>query len=300
MKRLIVTSTLMLMAMIAAPANAAEEAVETSGAAAMESAQADADHGAPHKKVILKKKKKGKKKVVVVHRRPRHVVQPVVVHKRRVVVHSGPPVVETVHHVPARRREVTHRQYVRRPVEDRMLGLGVRLSGVTVEGEKLNLATVENPTMGGLGLQVRGKVSRNVGLELATDVLYGQTDDMKQTTVPIMLSAMYYIVPEGKFKVYGLLGAGVHLTKLEYDKGFRHDLVEIAGQAGGGLELRLSRDFSLNADLRFLGLYMNISDTRAIETKCQGLSGAITCGGVKDADKFNAGAQFMVGANIYF
>lgn len=182
-----------------------------------------------------------------------------------------------------------------------MLGIGVRLSGVAVDGDKLNLGAVENPTMGGFGLQIRGKVSPNVGLELATDVLYGQTDIMDQTTVPITLSAMYYLVPRGKFRLYGLLGGGVHLTKLEYHNGFRHDLVEIAGQAGGGMELRFSQDFGLSADLRFIGLYKNIESESSIESKCMGLSGAtINCSGVKQADKFNAGAQFMVGANMYF
>jgi hypothetical protein len=180
-----------------------------------------------------------------------------------------------------------------------MLGIGLRLSGVTVDGEKLNLATVENPTMGGLGLQFRGKVSSHVGLELAMDVLYGQTDDMRQTTVPVTLSALYYFIPRGTFKLYGLLGGGVHFTKLEYNFGMRHDLAEIAGQAGGGIELRLSRDFSINADMRFIGLYKNIDEMSSIQSKCISHTG-MQCGGITDTDRFNVGAQFMAGANFYF
>ncbi len=304
MKRLTTYATLLMLALAPAAVSAGESAANSN-----EVAEA-AEHGKGkhhHKKKYKKYKKHKKHKKVVVrgrrhgHHGPRVVVRPVVRHRRKVVVHSGPPVVETVRHVPARRRSVTHRQYVRRPVEDRLLGIGVRLSGVTVDGDKLNLASVENPTMGGLGLQIRGKLSRNVGLELATDVLYGQTDVMDQTTVPITLSAMYYLIPRGKFKLYGVLGGGVHLTKLEYHTGFRHDLVEIAGQAGAGMELRLSQDFGISADLRFIGLYKNIESESSIESKCMGLSGAtINCGGVKQTEKFNAGAQFMVGANMYF
>ncbi len=310
MKRLTTYATLLMLALAPAAVSAGEAATESNQ---VQAEADDANHGKgkhKHKKKYKKYKSHKKHKKVVVHgshhghhghHGPRVVVRPVVRHRRRVVVHSGPAVVNTVHHVPARRRAVTHRQYVRRPVEDRLLGIGVRLSGVTVDGDKLNLGAVENPTMGGLGLQIRGKLSKNVGLELATDVLYGQTDFMDQTTVPITLSAMYYLIPRGKFKLYGLLGGGVHLTKLEYNSGFRHDLVEIAGQAGGGMELRLSQDFGLSADLRFIGLYKNIESESSIESKCMGLSGStINCGGVKQTEKFNAGAQFMVGANMYF
>jgi hypothetical protein len=304
MKRLTTYATLLMLALAPAAVSAGESATNSNE---VQAEVDDANHGKGKHKHKKKYKSHKKHKTVVVHgkrrshRGPRVVVRPVVRHRRHVVVHSGPAVVNTVHHVPARRRAVTHRQYVRRPVEDRLLGIGVRLSGVTVDGDKLNLGAVENPTMGGLGLQIRGKVSKNVGLELATDVLYGQTEYMDQTTVPITLSAMYYFIPRGKFKLYGLLGGGVHLTKLEYHSGFRHDLVEIAGQAGAGMELRFSQDFGLSADLRFIGLYKNIESESSIESKCMGLSGStINCGGIKQTEKFNAGAQFMVGANMYF
>jgi hypothetical protein len=301
MKRLATYSTMLLLALAPAGLLAGESKDQIAHSM---SSQESAEHGKKKQKKYYKKKV-AHKQVLVKKRRHGHgptvVVSPVIQHRRRVVVHSGPPVVEVVNHVPARRRAVTHRQYQRRPAEDRMLGLGLRLSGIAVDGDKLNLASVENPTMGGLGLQIRGKLSKNVGLELAADVLYGQTDEMEQTTVPITLSAMYYLIPRGKFKLYGLVGGGVHLTKLEYARGFRHDLVEIAGQAGAGVELKLSDDFGINADLRFIGLYKNIGEEAPIESKCMGLSGAtISCNGVYNTDKFNAGAQFMVGANMYF
>ncbi len=298
MKRISTYATLLMLALAPAAGSAGELATSSS------EVQVDSDAAAKGKYKGKNQKKYKKQKKVVIRSRnrgPRVVVAPVIHQHRRVVVHSGPPVVETVRYVPARRTAVTHKQYARRPVEDRMLGIGIRFSGVAVDGEKLNLGSVENPTMGGLGLQIRGKVSPNVGLELATDVLYGETDVMDQTTVPITLSAMYYLIPRGKFKLYGLLGGGVHLTKLEYHNGFRHDLVEIAGQAGAGMELRFTPDFGLSADLRFIGLYKNIESESSIESKCMGLSGVtINCSGVKQADKFNAGAQFMVGANMYF
>ena len=241
-------------------------------------------------------------------RGPRVVVKPVVVYKKK-VVHSSPVVVHHVTTVKKKRRRVSegrhYRRHVSRPHEESMLGVGLRLSGVTVDGQKLNLATVENPTMWGAGLQLRGKVSPNVGLELAADVISGRAAEMNQTTVPLMLSMMYYVVPNGKMRLFGMLGGGVHLTKLEYDQGFRHDLVEIAGQAGGGLELRLSRDFAITSDLRFLGVYSNVGSTTTVQNDCVQSVGnqAGFCNGLSSLnadDKFSMGAQFMVGANMYF
>ncbi len=288
----------------ALPALAADA---VAGSEKQEVAKSESEKYPPHKKYYKKKRRRHRGHVVV--HGPRVVVKPVVVHKKRVVVHSSPVVVHHVTTVKKKRRRVSegrhyHRR-VSRPHEESMLGVGLRLSGVTVDGQKLNLATVENPTMWGAGLQLRGKVSPNVGLELAADVISGRADEMNQTTVPLMLSLMYYVVPDGKMRLFGMLGGGVHLTKLEYDRGFRHDLVEVAGQAGGGLELRLSRDFAVTSDLRFLGVYSNVGSTTSLQNDCVQSVGnqAGFCNGLSSLnsdDKFSMGAQFMVGANMYF
>jgi len=291
MRRFLTIGTLMLATLLTAPAMPAAAGEQDS-----QDAQAP-----EHKKVIVKKKS-GKKVVVV--RRHAHgpavvVARPVVTHHRTVVVKTRPAVVHTAVVVPRRTQEtVVHHAY--RRDEDQMLGLGLRVGGVTVDGEKLNLASVENPTMWGPGLQIRGKVSRRVGLELGLDYLVGETDEMTQTTVPLTLSAMYYFFPASKLKLFGLVGGGVHFTKLEYDRGFRQDLVEVAGQAGGGIDLRLTREFGLNADLRLVGLYKNMGDSTEIEHNCLSVSPGAACGGVHHADKFNIGAQFLVGASLYF
>ncbi len=288
MKRFLTIGTLLLATLIAAPALSASAGEQSSN-----------DASAPDHKKVVTKKKSGKK--VVVRRgaygHPVAVVRPVVVHHKQVVVRAAPAVVHTAVVVPRRTHE-TVTSYPRE--EDEMLGIGLRVGGVAVDGEKLNLATVENPTMWGPGLQIRGKVSHRVGLELGLDYLVGTTDQVTQTTVPLTLSAMYYFFPTSQLRLFGLVGGGVHFTKLEYDLGFRHDLVEVAGQAGGGIDLRLTREFGLNADLRFVGLYKNMGETTEIEHKCLTASAGGSCGGINQADKFNIGAQFLVGASIYF
>ncbi len=246
-----------------------------------------------------KSKRKKHKTIVVRKRRPRHVTVVSPPRRRVVVVAGGPRVVRTVSTVPVRQQQ---RVYARRSTDEGRTGLGIRLSGVSVEGQKLNLSSMENPTMGGFGIQFRTQLSRHWGLEVSGDWLIGKSGDFTQTTVPIMLSGMFHFIPEGRFRLYGLFGAGVHLTKLEYQYGFRHDLVELAGQLGAGAEFRFSRHFGINADLRFLGLYKNVDSETTIFQECMSTSGGQSgfCNGINRDDKFNVGAQFMVGATFYF
>ena len=163
-----------------------------------------------------------------------------------------------------------------------MLGLGLRLSGIALDGQTLNLSTMENPAMGGFGLQIRSKVSRNVGLEFSGDWLVGQQDEVTQTTMPLMLTFMYYVLPTGGLRLHGDFGAGLHFTKMEYDRGFRYDMVQLAGQVGGGLEVRLSTDFALTADLRVLGVYQDLGERTTIYNECMQSKGGEVgfCNGV--------------------
>jgi len=265
--------------------------------------QSDADKVPPHFKYSARKGRK-----VVVHGRgPVVVAGPVVHHRHAVVVHSAPVVVHTTKVVPVHERRVVenHGYVAARRDEDSMLGIGLRLSGTSVDGQQLNLATVENPSLWGAGVQVRGKVSESVGIEVGADWLSGQTDEMTQTSVPLMLSVMYYFIPDGGVRLYGLVGGGANFTTLEYNAGFRHDDVELAAQAGGGLELRLSPEFGLSADLRFMGLYKDMGSSTTLRNDCLSQVGGNTgfCNGLNNLDpndKLNVGAQFMVGANLYF
>lgn len=258
----------------------------------------------PHK-VLVKKEYKQKKVIVAGHHhaprryvpvRRRHVV------RRRVVVHQ--PVV-----VPAR-ETVVHRRarrtVVRETDKNQDLGVALRFTGATVKGEMLNLASVENPTMWGLGVQFRGKVSEHWGLELGLDWLRGgDGTEVVQTTFPLMLSAYYQFFPNGRFRPHILAGLGAHFTKLEYAGGFRYDTVQFAGQLGGGLEIKLTDWFGLSADIRMLGLYKNLGTQSSIERDCIQTIGGKSgyCNGLSSLntdDQWTIGAQFMAGATFYF
>jgi hypothetical protein len=178
------------------------------------------------------------------------------------------------------------------------LGLGVRGSAIMLEGQKLSLDRLENPAMGGLGLVFRGDVSERVGLELSFDYLTASTGGYTQRTMPLMLSALYYFFPTSPINPYATAGAGVHITQLTYwDGAFRHELWELAGQAGGGVRVRLGSELQLFGDVRALGVYKNVNQVSEIRRECLSSAGGAACqlNGYDASDKFNLGAQFSAG-----
>jgi len=230
-----------------------------------------------------------------------------------VVRRPPPPPVVVVHHPPPRRATVVRRAEPAqvahaRPAEPdyRMFGLGLRLTGATLEGEKLGLSSAENPTMGGVGLHAKGRLSRSFGLELSLDHLSGDGDNFTQRTVPVMASFTYHLFPESRFQVYGLAGAGVHFTRLEYLGGrYNYDMTELAGQLGVGVEFFLSRNISISADLRAKTIFKNLETQAKIRQDCLHQIGGMVgfCDNIHSADpndKFNLGFQFQAGATWYF
>lgn len=232
----------------------------------------------------------------VVHRAPvsyrpvvAHAVsRPVHVVERRTVYTAAPVVHTAVMAEPAPRR-------LAEPGWNMGLAVGIRPSAVLLEGQKLALSRLENPTMGGLGLVVRADVSPSFSLELGFDYLVGGEGDFRQRTMPLMLSGMFYFFPEARLNPYVLAGAGVHITELSYRNGADlHELWEVAGQIGGGVRVRLTDALELFGDVRGLGVYKNLS---AVSYSDCGYGG---CGPVDPNDRFNLGAQFSAGLAYRF
>ena len=226
------------------------------------------------------------------------------VYRRKVIIVRPPPPppqrVVVVQPEPAPRRHVQR--------EQSLLGIGLRVSGTGLEGSKLGLEDMENPAMAGIGLQLRSKVSRHWGLELSADYL-GASDSSRgfsQRTIPVMLSAMFFSFPDSPINPYALAGGGVHFTMLEYmDGAFQHHILEVAGQLGLGVQVKLGRHFALHADLRFLTVYKNLGTTTEVSQGCLSSDAAGTgyCNGLANLDpndKFNIGAQFQAGATYFF
>ena len=188
-----------------------------------------------------------------------------------------------------------------------LLGIGVRVSGIAFEGHKLHLSDIENPVMGGVGIQFRSKFTRHWGLELAADYLRGGDEsNFVQWTVPVSLSGMFFLFPDSRLNPYALAGIGVHFTSLEYQGGdFTYDTIEVAGILGAGLQVRLSRSFALHADIRFMFVYKNLSEEVSIRDSCMSSMGSQRgfCNGLSafdPDDKFNLGLQFQAGVTYFF
>lgn len=243
------------------------------------------------------------------HVRTQHVRRaPVVRHappRRKVVVVEQP-----VERVVVERPVVVHEETVVResPMADMWpaFGIGVRVGGSTLSGSKFGLDAGENSVMGGMGLQLRTRITERVGLELSADFMGSDNGEFSQLTIPVMAGLSYHFLPRSRFQPYLVAGAGVHFNQLDYLGGrYAIDSAEAAGQLGGGFELFLTRDISLQADLRAQTVFKNIDTQARIREDCIRQVGDMQgfCDGIHSADpddKVNLGVQFSGGVNFYF
>lgn len=208
------------------------------------------------------------------------------------VVHEAPP-------PPPRRRAPPGRDF---------LGVGIHGSGVAVEGEKVGISAAENPTMGGIGLHLRGRFSDSFGLELSVDFLTGSADDaeLEQSSIPVMAGLTWHILPDTRFQPYLIGGVGVHFTRLEYFGGdYAIDLTELAGQLGGGVEFFITENLAIHADLRFQTVFKNLDTKEKIASDCIQVMGVQSgfCDNIHftdGADKVDLGVQLQAGVSWYF
>ncbi|TNF29510.1 MAG: porin family protein [Deltaproteobacteria bacterium] len=222
-----------------------------------------------------------------------------------VLIVEEPPV-RTVVRRPAEPARAVPRQ--RAPERRTLSGVGLRLSGATVDGEKVGLSTAENPAMGGIGVQFRTRFGDDqaLGLELAADVINGSGNNFDQRTIPVMASLTYHLFPTSRLQPYGIAGVGVHFTRLAYlDGQYNIDLTELAGQLGAGVEFFLTKNIAINADIRAQTIFKNLDTQEKIRTDCLYQVGSMTgfCDNIHSADpndKVNLGVQLQAGATWYF
>jgi hypothetical protein len=91
------------------------------------------------------------------------------------------------------------------------------------------------------------------------DIMGGKYVDgqISRVSVPLQLSALLYLIPEGVFNLYLVGGFRLQPThiKLDYPELQREQTFAEFGFHGGiGAELALSYSFALTADMRFFGL----------------------------------------------
>lgn len=219
---------------------------------------------------------------------------------RTVVVTSPPPVVVA----PAPVVVAPAPQVVEQPdIEYSPLSIALRGTALGTEGYKIHLSDLENPAMGGIGLQFRSRFDEHWGIELAADFLMGSTEDYSQFQLPLTLSLLFHLFPESRIQPYVLAGGGIQFTELEYLGGaYTHSLTELVGQIGLGVDVGITRRLNVTADLRFLGMYKNLGETYEIAADCHSVLGAKSalCNDGGELDRFNAGLQFTAGLGYKF
>jgi hypothetical protein len=185
--------------------------------------------------------------------------------------------------------------------------------------------------MGGAGLQLRFRTRGRFGLEASVDFLHGgyglgdssqpvvaqggadtagagtnvttgprpyfHAGDVSRDSIPVQLSAMFYIfknTDDRHFNLYFLGGVGVMDTKMgltdEWGNGVTQSFTEWEAHLGVGAELRFHW-FALQADLR--GLAMTRDDSGQPASFYQDVEGAPVL-------KNSFGVQGNIGAAIWF
>ena len=146
-------------------------------------------------------------------------------------------------------RPVYQQQAVRQ-VEDRYpsssTGLHFHVDGLL--GEDL--------AMMGAGAAFRIRPNPHFALDIGAGI-YGGNDynGMDRFEVPAVVDALFYFNPQHRFQFYALVGVGAsfgHADGVNVHTGNAdsRDYVHLGGEAGLGLEWRISRVFALNIDVR--------------------------------------------------
>jgi opacity protein-like surface antigen len=107
-------------------------------------------------------------------------------------------------------------------------------------------------SMGGIGLGLRFKPTRRFGIESDVDYVTGQDyQGNNRNETALTFNGLFFLNPQSRAQFYLLAGFGwsaAHVTSdfssLDAHYGY------FGGQAGAGLELRLSHAIALNIDLR--------------------------------------------------
>jgi hypothetical protein len=169
-----------------------------------------------------------------------------------VVVYQPPPPVMVVRPEtpPPYEYAPPHREPISRAHE---WGINLHL-----EGASIGKGAQSNASMGGLGAGLRFKPNRYFGFETDLDFVggHGYDGDVRHETA-LTFNGLFFLNPRSRAQVYLLAGFGWAWAHSQTDPStsssyatFDNNYTYFGGQAGIGLELRLTRVLAFNVDLR--------------------------------------------------
>ncbi len=121
-----------------------------------------------------------------------------------------------------------------------------------IEGASIGSGSQGDAGMGGGGVGLRYKPTRHFGIETDVDVLGGHDyQGGNRSEVALTFNGLLFLNPQSRAQIYLLAGFGWSAAHVNWDSGAPpNDYSYFGGQAGVGLELRLTRNFALNTDVR--------------------------------------------------
>lgn len=93
------------------------------------------------------------------------------------------------------------------------------------------------------------------------DLGYG--DELVVTQYPVLLSAIFNVIPGSPVSPYFIVGAGWYNIRQSYDYGYEtyeDDTQEFGYHLGGGMDFRFTPTMALNADVRYNALKIGQDD----------------------------------------
>jgi hypothetical protein len=121
-----------------------------------------------------------------------------------------------------------------------------------LEGAAIGHGSAGDAAMGGAGAGLRYKPTPRFGFEADIDFIGGtdyQGDQRNETA--FTLNGLLFLNPRSRAQLYVLAGFGWSAAHVQNDsQSLNADYGYFGGQAGVGLELRLSRSLALNGDFR--------------------------------------------------
>ena len=127
------------------------------------------------------------------------------------------------------------------------------------------------------GIQARWRVLPALSIEGLVDYRYEQSfpNNRKITSYPVLVSALFYPIPESKISPYLLAGAGWYYSKLE-DRSGSTWTNDFGVHAGAGVDIPLSPMITFNADLRYYILDINDQKVSDLTTSGYLISAGLT------------------------
>jgi opacity protein-like surface antigen len=105
------------------------------------------------------------------------------------------------------------------------------------------------------GAHARLRLLPFLGVEVSADVREADfRDDVKILQVPVQLSALLYLIPQGPFQPYVGGGVGWYYLHIDPEGASSRTTEEFGYHAGAGVDIPLNPSWVLNADFRYYAL----------------------------------------------